>query len=175
MVTLTGHQAFSHCRFGATRIGSALDSLFQPPMEAINSRCLPQSNGMIVLCRVSRDSARSILPLSADSMITGASKVKRSAVLRRLYRPGFAYAKAGVMLTEIISASQRMPTLFDDSVGMARSKNLMHAVDSINQAYGRGTIRLAAEGIDQHWKMRAGRRSPAFTTCLAEIPIARAI
>jgi DNA polymerase V len=78
------------------------------------------------------------------------------------------------MLTEIIAATHRMPTLFDDTVGMARSKNLMHAVDSINQAYGRGTIRLAAEGLDQRWKMRAGRRSPAFTTCLSDVVVAHA-
>ena len=96
-------------------------------------------------------------------------------VLRRLYKPGFAYAKTGVMLTEIIAANQRTPTLFDDVAGMARNKNLMLAVDSINQAYGRGTIRLAAEGLDQPWKMRAGRRSPAFTTCLSDVVVAHAI
>jgi DNA polymerase V len=51
----------------------------------------------------------------------------------------------------------------------------MLAVDSINQAYGRGTIRLAAEGLKQPWKMRAGRRSPAFTTCLADVVVVHAI
>jgi DNA polymerase V len=116
-----------------------------------------------------------ILPLAEPTDDTRRLVAAAIIVLRRLYRPGFAYAKTGVMLTEIIAATQRMPTLFDDTVGMIRSKDLMHAVDRINQAYGRGTIRLAAEGLDQHWKMRAGRRSPAFTTCLAEIPIARAI
>jgi len=51
----------------------------------------------------------------------------------------------------------------------------MHAVDSINRAYGRGTIRLAAEGIEQRWKMLAGRRSPAFTTRLADVVVAQAV
>jgi len=78
------------------------------------------------------------------------------------------------MTTEIIAANQRAPTLFDDTAGMARTQNLMHAVDSINRAYGRGTIRLAAEGIEQRWKMRAGRRSPAFTTCLSDVVVAHA-
>jgi DNA polymerase V len=115
-----------------------------------------------------------ILPLAEPTDDTRQLVSAAIAVLRRLYRPGFAYTKAGVMLTEIIAANQRMPTLFDDTVGMARSKNLMHAVDSINQAYGRGTIRLAAEGLDQRWKMRAGRRSPAFTTSLSDVVVAHA-
>jgi DNA polymerase V len=51
----------------------------------------------------------------------------------------------------------------------------MHAVDSINLAYGRGTIRLAAEGINQLWKMRAGKRSPAFTTKLSDVVVAHAV
>ena len=116
-----------------------------------------------------------ILPLAEPTDDTRQLVAAAIAVLRRLYRPGFAYSKTGVMLTEIIAVTKRMPTLFDDTVGMARSKNLMHAVDSINQAYGRGTIRLAAEGLDQRWKMRAGMRSPAFTTCLSDVVVAHAI
>ena len=115
-----------------------------------------------------------ILPLPDPTDDTRQLVSAAIAILRHLYRPGFAYAKAGVMLTDIIAADQRLPTLFDDAVGLARNKNLMQAVDRINRAFGHGTIRLAAEGIEQHWKMRAGRRSPAFTTRLAEIPVARA-
>ena len=116
-----------------------------------------------------------ILPLPDPTDDTRQLVSTALAVLRRLYRPGFAYAKAGVMLTEIIAANQRAPTLFDDTVGLTRTKNLMHAVDSINRAYGRGTIRLAAEGINQRWKMRAGRRSPAFTTRLSDVVVAHAV
>jgi DNA polymerase V len=116
-----------------------------------------------------------ILPLPDPTDDTRQLVSAALVVLRRLYQPGFAYAKTGVMLTEIIAANQRAPTLFDDTAGMARTQNLMHAVDSINRAYGRGTIRLAAEGIEQRWKMRAGRRSPAFTTRLADVVVAQAV
>lgn len=107
-----------------------------------------------------------ILPLPDPTDDTRQLVSAAMAVLRRLYRPSFAYAKAGVMLTEVIASNQRATTLFNDTVGLSRTKNLMHAVDSINRAYGQGTIRLAAECINQLWKMRAGKRSPVFTTKL---------
>jgi DNA polymerase V len=116
-----------------------------------------------------------ILPLPDPTDDTRQLVSAALVVLRRLYRPGFAYAKTGVMLTEIIAANQRMPTLIDDTASLSRNKTLMHAVDSINRAYGRGTIRLAAEGLTQSWKMRAGRRSPAFTTQLSDVVVAYAI
>jgi DNA polymerase V len=115
-----------------------------------------------------------ILPLPDPTDDTRQLVSAAITVLRRLYKPGFAYAKTGVMLTEIIAADQRMPGLFDDTASLSRNKNLMLAVDSINQAYGRGAIRLAAEGLSQPWKMRAGRRSPAFTTRLSDVVVAHA-
>jgi DNA polymerase V len=115
-----------------------------------------------------------MLPLADPTDDTRQLVSAAMVILRRIYQPGFAYAKTGVMLTEIIAASQRMPTLFDDTVGMSRSKNLMLTVDSINQTFGRGTIRLALEGLDQHWKMRASRRSRAFTTQLSDVVVAHA-
>jgi len=115
-----------------------------------------------------------ILPLPGPTDDTRELVSAAISVLRRIYKSGFAYAKTGVMLTEIIAADQRMPGLLDDTASLSRNQNLMHAVDSINQTYGRGTIRLAAEGIDQRWKMRAGRRSPAFTTRLSDVVVAHA-
>ena len=69
------------------------------------------------------------------------------AGLKTIYRAGFAYTKAGVMLSELIPAKQRIPTLFDDPAQLARSTALMQALDRINQAYGQGTIKLAGEGL----------------------------
>ena len=40
--------------------------------------------------------------------------------LRRIYRSGYAYQKAGIMLTGIIPASSRPHTLFDDVPGPAK-------------------------------------------------------
>ncbi|MDP2786323.1 MAG: Y-family DNA polymerase [Sulfurimicrobium sp.] len=94
--------------------------------------------------------------------------------LKTIYRAGFAYTKAGVMLAELIPANRRVPTLFDDPAQLARSTGLMQVLDRINLAYGQGTIKLAGEGLEQHWRMKSGRKSPCYTTRLAEVAVAHA-
>jgi len=46
----------------------------------------------------------------------------------------------------------------------ARSQELMWGLDRINEKYGRGTIRLAAEGVEKVWQMRRGNLSPRYKT-----------
>jgi len=94
--------------------------------------------------------------------------------LRRIYRPGFAYAKSGVMLMELMPMQQRERTLFDDEKAIARSAALMQVTDRINRLFGKDTLKLCGEGFDPHWKMRTDHKSPSYTTRLSEIPLARA-
>ena len=60
-------------------------------------------------------------------------------ILRRIYRPGFGYHKAGVMLLDLVPAAKRQLALFDSQggAGDARSGKLMVVLDNINQRYGR--------------------------------------
>lgn len=46
----------------------------------------------------------------------------------------------------------------------ARSQQLMGVIDGINEKYGHGTMRLAAEGVEKVWQMRRGNLSPRYTT-----------
>lgn len=86
-------------------------------------------------------------------------------ILKRIYRPGFAYHKAGVMLLDITPKGSQQFSLFASSgVASARSGKLMEALDGINQRYGRGTLRVAAEGVEKAWQMRRGNLSPGYTT-----------
>ena len=48
----------------------------------------------------------------------------------------------------------------------------MGALDAINKKFGRGTTRFLAEGA-RPWQMRRERKSPAYTTKLAELPVAK--
>jgi DNA polymerase V len=53
----------------------------------------------------------------------------------------------------------------------------MAALDAINQRYGKGTMKVASAGLDgdrRVWSMRQERRTPAYTTDWADIPVARA-
>lgn len=91
--------------------------------------------------------------------------------LRRIYRAGYAYQKAGVMLTGIIPASARPQTLFDDVEAQQKSHALMRTLDRINRSMGSGTVRLLGEGCDTSWAMRRDHRTKRYTTEWAELAV----
>ncbi len=89
--------------------------------------------------------------------------------LARIYRAGFQYQKAGVMLSEIMPASAIQPELFSGQ-GDGRSKVLMDVMDGLNRKLGRGTVHSAREGFTQPWKMKQEHKSPCYTTRWDELP-----
>ena len=91
--------------------------------------------------------------------------------LDAIYRTGFRYKKAGVLLTLLSDKNSRQSTLFDDQNAREKSTRLMAAIDAINRAYGRDTVHLAVSGTQQRWAMRAGNRSPNYTTRWEELPL----
>ena len=96
-------------------------------------------------------------------------------VAKRLYRRGYAYKKAGVMLSGIQPQSVSQASLFDSpSSTDAKAGNLMALMDGINQKWGRGAIRLAAEKRHHPWQMRRDRMSPRYTTSWDELPLVKA-
>lgn len=91
--------------------------------------------------------------------------------LKEVFRPGFRYHKVGVTLGEISDAGRQQPDLFacaDDP----RRRRLMKLLDQVNQHQGRGTLRFASTDLDDAWHMRCGNRSPRYTTCWDELPVA---
>lgn len=87
--------------------------------------------------------------------------------LRRIYRPGFEYQKAGVMLMHLLPVTVRQPDIFH----VARNNDaLMQVMDRINATWGRGTLKSAAEGIAKPWGMKRERMSPCWTTNWEELP-----
>src|SRR3989338_493530 len=93
--------------------------------------------------------------------------------LRHIYRSGYAYQNAGVMLTEIIPATARPRTLFEDVAAQQKSASLMDTLDRINRRMGSGTVQLLGEGIGKSWSMRRGNMSQRYTTEWDELAVAR--
>ena len=85
------------------------------------------------------------------------------ALLKRLYKEGYKYKKAGVMLSDIIPSRDLQMNLFlgDRERG---STELMNTVDRVNRSYGSGTLFYASAGTDKPWSMRRELLSPAYTT-----------
>jgi len=118
-----------------------------------------------------RNSVTCELPVGTDTT----SALIRAGLkgLRRIYRDGYRYKKAGVMVTALVPVSQVQPDLFDQQ-DRPRSKRLMAALDAVNARWGSGTVQYAASGLTNAWQRQSHRRSPACTTNWAELPVVHA-
>ena len=114
-----------------------------------------------------------LLPLSEPTNDT--RLLCRAALngLRQIYRSGYEYQKAGVMLTEIIAATARPRTLFDDVAAQQKSSSLMATLDQINRRMGSGKVQLLGAGVRKNWSMRRGNRSQRYTTEWDELAVVR--
>lgn len=92
--------------------------------------------------------------------------------LECIFKPGYQYKKAGVMLTEIVPVRHQQINLFTSLD--TEKPELMQAVDRINQKWGRETVQVAAAGLTKPWKMVQSLKSPAYTTNWSQLPVAKA-
>ena len=90
--------------------------------------------------------------------------------LTSLYKPGYPYNKAGIMLTGLGRATMQQQHLFIPSDD-ARNKPVMKALDHINDRWGRDVLRYGSSGLAREWSMKQTRKSPAYTTNWGELPI----
>jgi DNA polymerase V len=89
------------------------------------------------------------------------------AILKHIYRPGYKYAKAGVMLMDLQPATRQQLTLDLDADMPENRIRLMQAMDQINRRYGRGSLVLGSAGgigAQPVWGMKQERLSSAYTT-----------
>lgn len=91
--------------------------------------------------------------------------------LDKIWLDGHRYAKAGVMLNDFTPNGVAQLNLFDDVKPLARSEELMKALDGINHS-GLGKVWFAGRGIAPEWQMKRELLSPAYTTRWSDIPCA---
>lgn len=87
---------------------------------------------------------------------------------RSMWRPGLRYAKAGIILPDLHLAADA-PRDLVPSVDPVRSERLMATLDTLNQRFGRGTIRPGGIRPKTPWSTRANNRSPRYTTRLSDL------
>lgn len=88
--------------------------------------------------------------------------------LKQLYRPGFAYQKAGVALLNLSAAGTPQMDLFSTARDNTR---VMAVMDRINGMWGRGTLHSAVEGVQRDWRMKREKVSPGYTTRWDQLPL----
>lgn len=111
-----------------------------------------------------------VVPLPAPT--DNSMQITRVALwaLKHMYKKDIYYQKAGVMLMGLVPAQGQQTDLFGFTEGDARVSKLMSTMDSINQKYKKGTIKLASEGVHKPWAMRRSFKSPNFTGDWYELP-----
>lgn len=133
------------------------------------------------------------LPLGRPSDDTRVLISAAVRALRSVFKPGFNYVKAGVMLADLQQSEPSAPglaqqstlDLFDpepepESQAQAPQRNrteLMNTMDALNLRFGRDAVTVASAGRRSGPSAHASkqdRRSPRYTTRLDEIVTARA-
>ena len=86
-----------------------------------------------------------------------------------MFRKGFAYKKAGIILTDLVGQQERDAerSLFvetESDLKKERSRELMATPDGLEKRFGKGTVVPAAALLSSRWRMKQDRKSRCFTT-----------
>lgn len=92
--------------------------------------------------------------------------------LDQVWMDGHRYMKAGVMLSDFYSQGIVQLNLFDEYRPHANSETLMRVIDGLNQS-GKASLFFAGQGIEKCWAMKRDMLSPAYTTRITNLPIAK--
>jgi DNA polymerase V len=87
--------------------------------------------------------------------------------LKKIYKPGYHYKKAGVILMGISPDSSTQLSLFESP--NPKHRILMRAMDQLNQSIGSTKVMFAGQSLDRKWKMKQEKLSPYFTTKIKDI------
>ena len=87
--------------------------------------------------------------------------------LKQIFREGYAYKKAGVIVMDFTPVQNQQLNLFSNS--NPKHGKLMQAVDQINRLQGPQKVRLATQDLKRIWKMKQEKLSPRYSTNLRDI------
>lgn len=113
-------------------------------------------NSVVVSLPVATNSTMEIVPYATDG-------------LKGIFKEGYYYKKAGIILMDFCPQNSVQGNLFD-RIDREKHKRLMKVMDKTNTQYGRNTLKLAAQGDGQRWKIRQEYLSPCYTTRLSDLP-----
>jgi DNA polymerase V len=91
--------------------------------------------------------------------------------LKEIYREGFKFKKAGVMLIDLVDADHAPQSLFDQHD--PKDDKLIEAFDQINRQQGPGAINFGNAWQASGWHSVSAHKSPRYTTEWDAIPVAK--
>lgn len=87
--------------------------------------------------------------------------------LEKIYKKGFSYKKAGVIVMDIVPENTKQLCLYDNAD--TRHSVILDVIDKVNKSIGRQKIRLASQDLGRTWKMRQEKLSPRYSTRMEDI------
>ncbi|RLD43465.1 MAG: SOS mutagenesis and repair protein UmuC [Bacteroidetes bacterium] len=105
------------------------------------------------------------LPFSTHSSID----IVKYAIkgLELIYKEGYKYKKAGVIVNDLTPEIPKQLNLFEES--NKAHNELMKVMDNINMTYGRHLLKLGSMDKKVTWKMKQENLSQRYSTCLKEV------
>ena len=113
------------------------------------------ANGVVVDLPYPTDDVRLLTKIAVDA-------------LDQLFRPGFKYSKAEVLLLNLCQRGEYTDDLFA-AYQPANTTKVMTVLDQINERWGRGTLRAASVPLNPEWGMRREMMSQSYTTRLDQL------
>ncbi len=87
--------------------------------------------------------------------------------LKAIFKEGYQYKKAGVIVMGITPNNETQLSLFSSS--NPKHQPLMSVIDKMNRSYGKNKIKFATQCLDRQWKMKQERLSKCYTTKIKEV------
>lgn len=106
------------------------------------------------------------LPVATNSTL---EIVKYALIaLKRIYKKGYQFKKAGVTITEIIPDAAIQTNIFDN-VDREKHARLMSVVDQLNDGFKKNNLRLAVQEGSRRWRLKQEKLSPCYTTRISDV------
>jgi DNA polymerase V len=87
--------------------------------------------------------------------------------LKAIFKEGYHFKKAGVIVMGLTPSDQTQLSLFNTSD--SKHQPLMSVIDRLNKSYGTNKIKFANQSLGRQWKMKQEKLSSCYTTRIKEI------
>ncbi|MAW84550.1 MAG: SOS mutagenesis and repair protein UmuC [Crocinitomicaceae bacterium] len=105
------------------------------------------------------------IPFSTNSNIVTSKYAIEG--LKKIFRQGIDYKKAGVIVMGLNSINNYQYNLFENED--IKHQNLMRTIDFIQKKEGQSKIKLASQDLKKRWKMKQEKLSASYTSRINEI------
>ena len=104
------------------------------------------------------------IPLRVPTVDTIELSNYAERILKSIFREGYTYKKAGVVLLDLVNKKNLQQDFFDTIEDRPKRERLISCIDKLNRQIGRDTVRTLASGTNRPWMTRREFLSSRYTT-----------